>query len=265
MKLKSTYLLLTVLAFIFTSCGTLRIKAPVPYGGQADINKVAIIAAYITPPVQPEMPLADASAFNRKTNGMVEEISKMLQKKANQYYGTLANGLGIQLGVQTPHGEQLKESERYERLAKKEESEALMIKGSKSSFKQIFINNSTFNPFPFDKGEVNDFLKKSPRLKSMAKSIARDLGVDGTACSVTTLEIDGVASLGKSAKAKLVSNIYIYNDDGDLVGHGYGETEEIQISGDIFEEYEAVMDQYPELQNLILTEMLSSYKSKEAK
>ena len=50
-------------------------------------------------------------------------------------------------------------------------------------------------------------------------------------------------------------NIYIFNDKGEIIAQGYGETKPMDITGRDMSEYKTLLDKYSELQNLILTEM----------
>lgn len=237
-----------------SACTSLRVKAPVAYGSRSDIQKIALVTTLVGPIQQPETPIGDASTFNKKTDALAEELNALLQKKADQFYQTLGKGLGTALNAEVRYGEGLKESERYDRALRDAVTENLILKGA-GKFKTFYVGEGGFNVLPFDNGEVVNFLETSSRLRSIVRGLTRDLETEAVAFSYHYLDIDRVQAYGAGAKVKLVSHIFLYNDRGVVIGQGYGETEAVKITGDNLEEYRAVLDQYPGLQNMILTEM----------
>jgi hypothetical protein len=244
------------LLFLFAlgGCGSLLVDAPVPYTNPEDVKTIGIMAVYVSPFKQPETPVADASTFNKKTDAIENELNTMLSFMADQYSESLEQGLAQQLGVEVLEGSELEDRRSYDRYLRDENKEALIIKGARP-FDKIHVASGGINTFPLENGDLQLFIEESPRLRSITRKQARNLEVQAVAFSHTRMVIDQVAPLGKKAAANLKTDIYIYDDKGQLIGHGQGETKPINIAGDIVKEYRLVMDQYPELQNKILTEM----------
>lgn len=244
-----------------TACGSLRTKAPVVYGRQPEVNKIALVSTYMLPVDKPEAPVADASTFNKKVDKLAEELNKMLENKADQFYITVAQGLESQLNTEVVYGEEMRAAERFGRALRDEDKESLKIAGA-APFQTIYVGDGGINVLSFEKGEVVDYLEKNPRMRTTARGLTKDANADGLAFSVHQLKIEKPRKFGALASAKLVNNVYIFNDRGEIIGHGYGETEPMDISGDDPEQYRMIFDKYPALQNLVFTE-LAKYEEEE--
>ena len=252
-SLRST-VLVSILFFALSGCSSWRIAAPVPYGNNAEVKTIALMAVYVSPFQQPQTPVADASTFNKKTDALADELNNLLAQKAEQYAQSLEKGMKMQLGVDVIAGEELKSRKGYDRYLRDEEKEPLQIKGS-TPFKTIYVAPGGVNNFKFDNGQLQTFIDESPRLRSIARKQVRNLEANAVAFSHTRVVIDQVAPLGKKAAARLYTDIYVYDDRGKLIGHGSGETKSLNIVGDTVDDYKKVMDQYPELQRRVLEEM----------
>lgn len=250
--------LLTTLAI---ACGSLRTQAPVTYGRQPEVKKIALVATYMMPVKKPETPVADASTFNKKIDKLQEELNKMFQNKANQYYQTVAQGLESQLNTEVVYGAEMRQAERFERALRDEDLEALNIAGA-APFNKIFVGDGGLNVMPFDQGQVVSFFEESPRMRTIARGLTKDVNADAVAFSVHQLIIEAPNQFGAQANAKLVNNVYIFSDRGQIIGHGYGETKPVKITGDDLEQYRLVFDKYPELQNEVFTK-LAEYEEEE--
>lgn len=242
------------ICLLAVACGSLRTKAPVVYGSQPEVNKIALISTYMLPFEKPEAPVADASTFNKKVDKLQEELNKMLKNKADQYYLTVAKGLANQLNTQVVYGEEMRAAERFSRALRDEDKEALKIAGA-APFNTIYVGEGGINVLSFEKGQIADYLENNPRMRTTARGLTKDANADAIAFSVHQMVIEKPRKFGAVASAKLVNNVYIFNDRGEIIGHGYGETEPVDISGDDPEQYRLVFDQYPSLQNLVFTEL----------
>jgi hypothetical protein len=244
-------LLLASFSFL-AACGNLRIQAPIPFQMPEEAQSTAIAAFYIAPISQPEIPVADASTFNKKMEEIAPEINALLQKKAAAFQSEWAEGLEAELGLPVKYGEALKESDRYERAERKQELEALRIKG-KAPFNTIYVAPGGLNMFEFEEGKVVEFIEESPRVRSFVRSLSRDLGAEVLAYAHTQIVVEKPRKFGAEASAKLEINYYLFNDAGEMVGHAYGESEPLTIVGNDLAEYRSLIDTYAELQPQILT------------
>lgn len=242
---------LAILSLAVVACGPLKVKAPQTYRPNPDIERIGLMATYVMPPRLPERPVADASTFNKKVEKLAPELKELLQKKADEYYKTVAQGLGTSLEREIVYDEKFKEADRYDLAMRSEEKEPLKIKGG-GKFREIYVGEGGVNVLPFKEGKVAEFLQESPRLRSIARKTARNFGADITAFSVHELVLDRVSSFGESAKAHLLCNIYIFDDRGTIAGHARGETDAMEISGDQLEEFKVVLNQYDQLQQSML-------------
>lgn len=257
MTQKSTPLIFILSLLLLGACGVSRIQAPVAYAPPSKVTRIALVATYMSPIEQPKMPVADASTFNKKTDALAQDLESMMQEKINAYHQSLVQGMEQSLRQTVATGEELNTGARYERAVKKADNEALRIPGP-GTFHRVFMGEGSFNPFPFQQGQVADFIKNSPRLRSVARSLSRDLESEIIAISHHQMIIDKPLRFGAEADARLQMELFLYDDRGELIGQAYGETERVRITGEELSEYRAVFDAYPSLQNEVLAALAAS-------
>lgn len=248
-----TLLSLFILSLIaLGGCKSLLVTAPVPYQAPAQVETMAVMAVYVAPLTQPTTPIADASTFNKKTDALAKELNALMEKKANKYQESLAQGLALQLGVEVNAGKKLEGLQNYDRFKRGEELESLTASGP-GNFKQTFVAEGGLNVLRFEPSELAAFLDNPDNLRGASRKQMRNLEAQAIAVSYTELEIRNVAPLGKQANAILKSRLYIYDDKGRLAGQAEGETKPVTITGEDLAQYEAVLNKYPTLQQQMLT------------
>ncbi len=249
-KLFSSILLSSLLA---SACGNLRIKTEKPYQPNAKTKKIALAALYLHPPVLPETPVGDATAFNRKLIANKKEIKALFMKEVENLTNELGMGLEAQLGIVTEYGSILKSNNGYGRLESKIETEALQVKNE--VFPQILLADGSLNLLDFEDGNLQEYLEESPRLRSQARSLSKSLNAEIVVFADAKLVVDKVQRFGEKANIRLLVEIYLFDEDGKIAGQSYGETEPVTITGDSAADFDAVFEAYPTLQNLILTDL----------
>lgn len=243
-----------ILVLGLTSCGNLRHKALVPLQIDKEMKSVGLFNHYMAPPQMPETPVAAASKFNKKTDSISAQINDLLEKRTEAYYQTLAGKLAGHTGLEVKAGEELKEGKRYDMLLRRAEPEALKFKG-KGPFREIKIPESTFNPVEFDSEDLVYELTENTRARSSLRRMPRPMGVNGLAVGQAKIKVSNVDDYGRYAQAQLQVNVILYNDRGNVVGHGYGETEKVKVSGDKRAEFASLMDEYSSLLEKVLQKM----------
>jgi hypothetical protein len=253
MRFTKIFVFLLTLTFTISSCGNLRIKTEMPYQTNAKVKKVALAAVYLNPPLLAETPAGDAPTFNRRLISHQDEIKALFTKEVAKLTNELGMGIEAQYALTTEYGQNLKKLKGYDRLVSKMEKEAL--KKENEVFSEILISDGSISLFDFEEGEVEDYLENSPRLRSQVKSIGKSLDAELIVFANATVVIDKVQRYGTKANVRLLIDIYLFDEDGRLVGQSYGETEPYIIEGSSAKEFSGVFDAYPVLQKLILTDL----------
>lgn len=234
------------------ACGNLRVKAYQTYQAGADVNSVALTAFYLAPLSLPEVPAADAKTFNEKVFALSKGLNKRLAENSTSYYNTLASGLELQLDVNTLAGESLAQQARFDRLKSKEDLEGLKISGQ-PKFPEMFIGEGGLNIFELENGDLKGYIEGNPRMRSALRGAAKSLETEVIAFAYARPVIDRVTTYGAKANFRLLVDVYLYNEKGELAGHAFGETVPVTITGDSMAEYDQVFDSYTALQSEILT------------
>jgi hypothetical protein len=257
--MKKYYLRLTLPLFMLlfaSGCGSLLIQAPQPLLLGEETESLALITHFMAPLEQPATPVAAASTFNHKVDSMSATINKLMKGATEKYYQTLAGKMGGYTGFRIKTGKDFQESDRYELMARRAESEALN-RGGKDPFRKIFIPEETFNAFDVDReSDFREFLLESSRARSTLRRYPRSFGTESSALGYTKLVLEGVEDFGRYAYLHLEVDVLFYDNRGDLVGHGYGQTEPLKTDGRTPADFREVLDRYPQLLQDILEKMI---------
>ncbi len=239
---------------VLSACGNLRIKAYQPFQAPAKAKSVALTSFYMAPPELPKVPAADAEAFNKKLFKLEADLNALMSAKLNDYYTLLDQGIEAQLDVECLAGKELEAGPRFARSQQKQELEALQIEGARN-FKNILLAEGGLTFFEFQGGDISKYIEDSPRLKGAVRSNLKNLGTDMMAVAYSRLALERVTRYGQKANLKLKLDIYIFDEQGRPIGHGYGETVPVTIEGTELSDFELVLDQYGTLQQEVLTEL----------
>jgi len=253
MRFTKLFSALFILSIIASACGNLRIKTEMPYQANAKVKKIALIALYLNPPELPNIPVGDASAFNRKLIENKKDIQLLFTREVEKLTNELGMGLEAQLALTTDYGSALKANKGYDRLASKMEKEALQV--NNDIFTEILISDGSLSLLDFEEGEVQEYLEESPRLRSQVRSLSKSLNAEIIAFANARVVVDKVQRFGEKANIRLLIDIYLFDEQGKIVGQSYGETDPYLISGAAAKDFDAVFQAYPTLQNLILTDL----------
>lgn len=243
---------LLALLLSLAACGNLRIKAYQTYQAGADVNSIALTGFYMAPITLPEVPAADAKTFNEKVFNLSKTLNERLAENSTRYYTTLASGLELQLDVNTLAGESLAQQSRFDRLKSKEDLEGLKVAGQ-PKFPQMYIGEGGLNIFELENGDLKGYIEGNPRMRSALRSAAKSLETEVIAFAYARPVLDRVTTYGTKANFRLLVDIYLYDDKGELAGHAFGETVPLTITGDSMAEYDQVFNSYATLQTEILT------------
>ncbi len=228
---------------------------------QADVDYVALTAFYLAPPVLPEVPAADASTFNDKVFRISNKLNERLAANSKEFYQELAMGLEYHLGRTVVYGDSLGVTDQYDRLKQKEDLYGLQI-SDQPKFPKVHLGEGGLNIFDFENGEIQPYLKSSPRVRSSVRNAVKGLDCEVIAIGHGRVVVDKVTRFGEYANLRLLLDVYLYNEKGDLAGHAYGETKPIRITGASVSEFNQLFDQYETLQTDVLT-ALTTVESEE--
>lgn len=243
---------LLALLLSLAACGNLRVKAYQTYQAGADVKSIALTGFYMAPLTLPEVPAADSKTFNEKVFKLSNALNDRLANNSTSYYNTLATGLELQLGVNTLAGESLAKQARFDRLKSKEDLEGLKVAGQ-PKFPQMYIGEGGINLFELENGDLKGYIEGNPRMRSALRSAAKSLNTEIIAFALAQPVLDRVTTYGTKANFRLLVNVYLYDEKGELAGHAFGETVPLTLGGDSLDEYDAVFDKYAALQAEILT------------
>lgn len=246
------FVFVLALALSISSCGNLRIKAYQTYRPGAEVNNIALTAFYMAPPVLPEVPASDAESFNEKVYTLSKKINGRLQSNSNRYYETLASGLQMQLGLNVIAGKAMEERSRYDRLKKKEEREGLNI-AKQPKFPRLYLNENGLHLFEIENGDLATYIDENPRMRSAIRGAIKGLDCEIVAFAYARPVIDRVTTYGEKANLRLLVDVYLYDEKGELAGHTYGETKPLTIDGKEISDYDEVFKLYAGLQTEMLT------------
>ncbi len=241
-----------VLALLISSCGNLRIKAYQAYLPGSEVKNVALTGFYMAPPKLPEVPATDAKAFNEKVFTLSKKINERLQSNSDRYYQTLAQGLEMQLGVNVIYGEEMESRARYDRLKQKEEREGLKI-AKQPNFPNLILAEGSLHLFEVENGDLEAYINDNPRMRAELRGASKGLESEVVAFAYARPVIDRVTTFGEKANLRLLVDVYLYDDRGELVGHTYGETKPVTIDGKAISDYDQVFNLYAGLKAEMLT------------
>lgn len=251
MKILRTLSVLS-LALLLNGCGNLRIKAYQTYQAPADVKNLVVTGFYIAPPQLPTVPAGDADAFNKKVEALSEKINASLATNSDRYYNTLAEGLQMQLNLNTIAGADMAKKPRFDRIKQKEERELLKVEGN-PQFPTVYLSEEAVQFLELENGDVKAFIEESPRLRSAVRNVTKATESELLAIGYARLVIDKVTTYGAKANLRLLADIYLFDEKGEMVGHTYGETEPHTFTGEYLGDFNDVLASYTSLQAEMLT------------
>lgn len=250
---KSYYVLIIGLLLCCTSCATLKVKTSTPYQNRS-IEKIALVGTYIGRVKQPKFPLIDASAFNKRTNKISDEIMDHQAELVHE----------IEKLVQTELTKRIKQKV----LTQDDFTESGLAKlNDKYKFdSMIFIEHdhypkllstSKVNWFPFENGEVLEYFNNFSN-PSISQDICKFLEVDAFAISYTRLNVISAGMFGMNGNLRLDTHLYIFDQSGNVIGKSEAYTKPMAKKGKKFADYKLVFDQYPVIVSLLNQDIIKS-------
>ncbi len=243
---------------LFSSCLNMRVVVNYPFIKSDAIKKIAILEVMIAKPTQAIFPLIDAAAFNAKMNKIADEIMDAERQKLPFYRDILAENMKKKFGCEIVYGKDLQAHPNFENLrAKVEKKEALITKND--NYPVVLLAPGEFNAFAFAKGDVETFFStNNPIPKGYIAEICKQLEVDAIAISCSRLNVAAVTSFGISSNARLITDFYIFRNDGIEIGRASAYSKGFKISGREVADYKIILDEFSFLIEPLTTQIINS-------
>lgn len=198
----------------------------------------------IAKPIQPIFPLIDAAAFNSKMNKIADEIMDAEREKLPFYRDVMAKNMKEKFGCEIIYGKDLQAHPNFEALRTKVEKKAALLTG-KDNFPVVLLAPGEFNAFAFEKGDVETFFSSNnPNTQAYVSEICKQLEVDAIAISCSRIDIVGANAFGISANARLITEFYVFRNDGRQIGNASAYSKGFKISGKEISDYKIILDEF---------------------
>jgi hypothetical protein len=250
MKNKS-FINISILAFTFilavaiTSCSNMNIT----YLGKGNekVEKIALVSTMIGKIYQPTFPLIDASMFNTKTNKIADQIMDMQKKQVTRCQDAVAKSLQKNFACTVIYGDGLIKNPSYEAFKNKYNFKS-NLRIEDKNFSTVIIPSNEINPFKYNNANFGEFFDNPSNYKATAKAICDNLKTDHVAISISNLSVNGVSSFGIYGYLCLVTNIYLFNKEGELVTKASTWSQQTSMNGDNVENYK---DQFSNISTIL--------------
>lgn len=231
--------LFAVLILMFSSCSTIKVNY---YGPKVEnVQSIALVSTMIGKIQQPIFPLIDAGMFNEKTNSIADQIMDIQKKNINNYQKVVAGSLKRNYNCKVILGDELLAIEGYKQLQDNLNNKK-NLRIENDHFPYIISAENDIYPFPFVKGNVLNFFKTPENYRSITTEIGKTVGTDLFAVSYSTLAIGGVGYFGIYGTLYLVTYLYIFDKDGNLVADASSISKPTSVSGKQIDEYRDQLD-----------------------
>lgn len=255
-KIKFT-LLMGISLFLFFGCSTLKVTH---YGKKSGkVEKIVLLYAMIDKIQQPVLPLIDASIFNGKTNSIANEIIIMQQEYADEHRDTLANILKHFFRCPVLFGKSLHEHNGFDALEENLKVEGALYTGD-DNFPMIALSSGDFNPFAFHPDYIRHFFDTESNYQSIVAEIADRLGTDLVAIAYSRLQVVSVDAFGLGGKIALYSEIYLFDDQGNLITKAQNRSDSHYLGGKHPEKYAWILDNFTLIVQPMLPEIAINYR-----
>jgi hypothetical protein len=248
---------LAIIVLAFTSCSTIRVNY---YGNKVvPVQKIALVSTMIGKIQQSPIPLLDAAVFNAKTNKIADQIMDMQKKAVDKYQVLVASGLKNNFNCQVIYADSLHNLPGFVVIKEKYNfKNGLRLKSDNYPF--IFTAKDDINPFNFDNGNIDSYFRDSLNYKSTISEISKKLNTDLIAVSYSTLAT-GAGSFGIYGQLQLVTILYIFDKNGDLLSKSSNMSKPTNISGSDIEEYRSQLDNLSLLLDPMLIKVVTNFQN----
>jgi hypothetical protein len=210
-------------------------------------KSIALISTMIGKIIQSPIPLLDAGPFNKKTNSIAPFIIEEQVKSVDGFRESVASSMKKHINCEVLYGSALTTKPEYIEISKKYNFPD-NLKIDDENFPKIQMPKDEMNPFMFDNGrKVAEYLKNEDKTKSTTSDICKLLGTDFVAVSYSSMGVQSYGWFGGHAQISLLTNIYFYDKDGNLVAKGNNISKPIRAVGDDIMDYKAVLNTLPEI------------------
>ncbi|WP_341227929.1 hypothetical protein [uncultured Arcticibacterium sp.] len=252
----SRIVVLLLLVSLF-SCTKEVLKTKKTYTENAISGKVGILNVCIGKPLQAVLPLLDAAAFNGKMNKLSDQIIDAEREAILEYQVILGNKLVEEFSFEVLSSQRLSDLEGYQEVKNMfHQKESLLTEND--NYPILIIGERDVVPFLFNKGKYIQYLTGDIDYSRVLLDICKKLELGGIAINVIHLNVQGVSTFGVAANARLNSSIFLFNDNGKLVGHTDAFSKINGIRGKEIADYQNLLDMYGELTSNALKDMKSN-------
>ena len=246
---------LFILIIVFASCTPeIIVRVETDYESGVDVEKLNLVSTMIGPVWQPDIPLIDAAAFNKKTNDIADQIMDAEQRLIQEYQNVLIEKLSVNFpntelligkNIDTPMAQRYKVNKG--------------VNVDHKNFPIVFFSEGDMNLVDFEKAKnMNKMYKKSEELKSNIRRFCSDLELDHILLSYNRLSVIAVGPFGGTGSLRLECYLYLFDKNGELLIESFAFSIPTNIKGKELSEYKFQLDNFDEL-TTVLTNSLKPY------
>lgn len=247
---------MAILVLALTSCSTIRVKY---YGAKVEkVQKIALISTMIGKIQQSPIPLLDAAVFNAKTNNIADQIMDIQKKTVDKYQVLVASSLKNNFNCQVIYADTLHNMSGFVQIKDKYNFKSgLRLKSD--NYPYIFTAKDDINPFKFENGNINSYFREITNYKTTISEICNKLNTDLIAVSYSSLA-SGAGAFGITGMLQLVTVLYLFDKDGNLVSESSNMSKTTSISGGDIDDYRAQLDNLSLLMDPMLVKVVINFQ-----
>ena len=237
------------------SCGATKVVVNTINDSVLELDRMNLTSVMIGPVWQPVFPLIDASAFNAKTNKIVDEIMDEEEKLIDIYKSILIENLEKNIDAEIITTKDM----NPDIIAKYQVTKGVQV--DNKNFPIVFFSEGDINFLDLGKGKnVKLMFKTTEEIRSRVTQVAKELKLSNILVSYSRIAVIGAGMFGVNATVRLETYLFMYNQTGLIVMDAYGWSKPVTIKGKELVDYKEQLDNFNELATLMGQELSNHVK-----
>jgi hypothetical protein len=235
-------MMLLIVVIMFSSCASLtHMRVKFSSTETKKIDKMALISTYLNIRL-PVVPLLDAAIMNETTNSISDGINLLFKDNIDIMRDSVARLLQNTLKCNVIFGEALHGMPGFKEVKEKYNFEDAMANGYKN-FPKIISAKDDFNPFKFEKGNVQKYFKDPNNYMTTISKICEGLNLNYIAVSLSEIA-PAPGSLMSSSTLFLATYLYLFDKKGNCIASGSNFLTPIKFKASEVDGYQQSIDTF---------------------
>lgn len=255
-----TILIVVISSFLMQCAGPLSVTKAYQHNPQQPIKRMGLFPVMLGKPYKPVLPLIDAAIFNKKLHGIASEITALQKDKVIGLRETASTTIAKYFKAEMIISDSLISHPFHVSLGQKKD----LFKGLQTEdqyFPEVITAPNDLAPFRFEKGEVLKYFKNPEKAKFVISNMCKEFDLDALAVSYSVLNFSNVLPFGISANVNLITSLYIFDKQGNLIGQAQAYSRGFQSRGKDVAEYELALDDFQAIFEPLVQKLVSGLLS----